>query len=89
MANTAPVLVLVAGTMTFANEWYQTKQVNWRVPVATFLIAAVFDGFANIDPHAATITAVIVLIGAATTEFNGKSAASTLAGLFPAPTGKK
>lgn len=75
-------IILAAGTMTFANEWYQTKEVNWRVPVATLLIAAIFDGLAKLDDKAATSLSIIAFIGAATAEFNGKSAASTVAGLF-------
>lgn len=85
MANTATAIILVAGTVTFTNEWYQTKKVNWRVPVATLLIGAVFDGLSHIDEKAATGLAVIALLAAATTEFNGKSAADTVSALFPAP----
>jgi hypothetical protein len=85
----ATAIVLVAGTMTFANEWYQTKQVNWRVPVATLLLAAVFDGISHLDRGIATTISVMVLIGAATTDFNGKSVADTVSSLFtnttPAP----
>lgn len=91
MAQPATVIVLTAGTMTFANEWYQTNQVNWRIPVATVLLAGLFDVFAGIDNKAATITSVIVLIGALTTSFNGKSVADEFASVFSAPptAGKK
>jgi hypothetical protein len=78
-------IILTAGTITFANEWYQTKQVNWRVPVATLLIAAIFDGLARLDDHAATGLAIIAFIGAVTTEFNGQSAAGTIASIFSQP----
>lgn len=83
MANTATVLVLTAGGITFANEWYQTKKVNWRVPIATLLAAAVFDGLAHISDHAATGLSVMVLIGALLTRFNGKSVADTIKTAFP------
>lgn len=86
----ATAIILAAGTMTFANEWYQTKQVNWRIPVATLIIGAAFDGLAHLDSGIATMLAVMVLIGAGTTDFNGKSVASTLAGVFtsgPLPAG--
>jgi hypothetical protein len=82
VANTATGIILVAGTITFANEWYQTGKVNWRVPVATMLAAAVFDGLANIDSKAAVGLSIVVLIGAFTTKFGGKSASATLAELF-------
>jgi len=82
MANTATVIVLTAGTMTFANEWYQTKTVNWKVPVATILAAAIFDGLAQLDSKAATLLSVMVLIGAATAKFGGKSVADTVSETF-------
>ena len=82
MPVAAPSIILTAGTITFANEWYQTKKVDWKVPVATLLAAAIFDGLALVDSKAATSLAVIAFIGAITTSFNGKSAAGTLAGLF-------
>lgn len=85
MPNLATGIILVAGTITFGNEWYQTKKVNWRVPVATLLIGAVFDGLAHIDANAATGLATMALLAALVTEFNGKSAADTIASLFPAP----
>jgi cation transport ATPase len=84
--KTATAIVLFAGTMTFVNEWYQTKSVNWRVPVATLLLAAAFDGLSMIDNTTAIMLSVMVLIGAGVTEFNGKSAASTLADLFNSTT---
>lgn len=86
----ATAIVLFAGTMTFANEWYQTKQVNWRIPVATLLLGAAFDGLSHLDRGISTMLAVMVLIGAGTTQFNGQSVAGTLAQLFqsgPLPKG--
>jgi hypothetical protein len=82
MANVATGIVLLAGTTTFANEWYQTGQVNWRVPVATLLAAAAIDGFAHIDEKAAVGLSIMVLIAASVTKFNGKSTVDTLAQLF-------
>ena len=85
MAATATGIILVAGTVTFANEWYQTRKVNWRIPLATIIGGAVFDGFAQISPGAATGLAVMVLIGALTTEFNHKSVANTVTDVFSKP----
>jgi hypothetical protein len=76
-------IVVFSGTMTFANEWYQTKQINWRVPVATLLLGAAFDGLSKLDNQIANMLAVMVFIGAGSTEFNGKSAFDTLANLYP------
>ena len=75
-------MVLTAGTMTFANEWWQTKQVNWRVPVATLLLAAAIDFVTKLDTTVANGLAVMIFIGAGTAQFNGKSAFDTLADLF-------
>lgn len=79
MANTATGIILIAGTATFTTEWYNTKKVNFKVAVATMLAAAVFDGFAKLDDKAATGLAVIVLLGALTTKWGGKSAVETVA----------
>lgn len=89
MDNVAVSIVLFTGTMTFANEWYQTKQVNWRVPIATVLLAAAFDGLSRLDNTAAISLSIIVFIGAGSTTFNGKSAFGTLAQLFSAPKGTR
>jgi hypothetical protein len=75
-------ITITAGTMTFANEWYQTKQVNWRIPIATLLLAAAFDAMAYLDETVSVMLATMVFIGAGVAEFNGKSAFETLAGLF-------
>ena len=69
--------------MTFANEWWQTKQVNWRIPVATLFLGAAFDFFSKLDSGIANMLAVMVFIGAGTATFNGKSAFDTLAAVFP------
>jgi hypothetical protein len=79
VANTATGIILIAGTTTFATEWYNTKKVNFKIPVATLLAAAIFDGFAKLDDKAAIGVSVIVLLGAFTTKWGGKSAAETLA----------
>jgi glucokinase len=80
-----PVIILVAGGITFTNDWYQTRNVNWKVPVATVLLAAGIDAVNTVSPLAATSLAVMALIGAATTKFNGKSAADTIANVFSQP----
>jgi hypothetical protein len=88
VANLATGVILTAGTITFANEWYQTGKVNWRVPVATVLAAAVFDGLAHIDDKAALGLSIIVLFGALTTKFGGKSASETISTFFQQSTTK-
>jgi len=82
VAELATGIILTAGTITFANEWYQTGKPQWKVPVATVLAAAVFDGLSHIDSKAAVGLSIIVLLGAFTTRFNNKSVADTVAGMF-------
>jgi hypothetical protein len=86
MPNAATVIILTAGTMTFANEWYQTKKIDWKVPLATIIGAAAFDGLAHLDSKTATLLSVIVLLGASTTKFNGYSPYDTISELFSGST---
>lgn len=71
-------ITLVAGGITFVNEWYQTRNIDWKVPLATTLLAVGMEVFSSLDSGAATALSVLVLMGAATTQFNGKSAVSTV-----------
>ena len=82
MASVATGIVLVAGGMTFANEWYQTGKVNWRVPIATLLAGAVIDGVSKFDDKAGIGLAVMVLIVASITKFGGKSVIDTVNQVF-------
>lgn len=84
MASTAAGIILIAGGITFTNEWYQThgqngqSGINWRVPIATVIAAAIFDGLAKLDDKAAIGVSVLVLIGAFVNKVNGKSIADVL-----------
>jgi hypothetical protein len=75
-------ITLVAGGMTFVNEWYQTKNIDWKVPIATVILAVGMDGFSKLSNGAATALSVIVFLGAATTQFNGKSSVDTITNLL-------
>lgn len=89
MASTATGIILIAGTITFATEWYNTGKVNFKVPVATLLAAAVFDGLAKLDDKAAIGLAVMVLLGAVTVKWGGRSVVETVAAAFSEQTEKK
>lgn len=82
-------MVLTAGTMTFANEWWQTKQANWRVVVATLLLAGAVGFVDKIDNKIANAFAVMIFIGAGTAQFNGRSAFDTISDLFGGPPAAK
>lgn len=80
MSNVAAGIVLAAGTVTFANEWFQQPgTINWRIPVATLLGAGIMDYLARLDNKAAIGLSIMIFIGAAVTPFNGKSAADEIA----------
>jgi hypothetical protein len=74
-------ITLFAGGVTFVNQWYQTRNIDWKVPVATVILAAGMEAFSKLDNGAATALSVMVLIGASTTQFNGKSALDTVTNL--------
>jgi len=84
-ADTGMKLVLLAGTLSLGNEWLQTRQVNWRIPVATVLAAAAVSGFSHISPGGATSLGVMALIVAAATPLNGKSPIQEFNGFINPP----
>lgn len=77
----ATVITLVAGGITFTNQWYQTRNLDWKVPVATVILAGGIDVLSNLDGRAATILSLLILMGAATTQYNGKSALDAVTAL--------
>lgn len=89
MASTATGIILIAGTITFATEWYNTGKVNFKVPIATLLAAAVFDGLAKLDDKAAIGLSIMVLLGAVTVKWGGRSVVETIAATFSEKAGKQ
>lgn len=86
-ANYGPAMVLGAGLMTFGNEWLQTNQLNWRVPVATLLGAGAVGLVGAVAPGAGNGLGALVLIAAAVTRLNGKSPLEELTAELPKPKG--
>lgn len=84
MPATATSIVLTAGTITFANEWWQAREIEWRIPIATVFAAAIFEGLASVDAQAATGIAVIILLASLTTRVHGKSIADSVGDVFNA-----
>lgn len=78
MTEFAPTVTLVAGGITFVNQWYWTHNLDWKVPVATVILAAGMSGLGKLDTKAANILSLMVLMGASTTKFNGHSAIDTV-----------
>jgi hypothetical protein len=85
--SSAPGIVFLAGSLTFANEWYQTDQVNWKVPIATFGAAWLMAGIAEISDKTATGLAIMALIVACSTPFGGKSVLQEMASVVAAKKG--
>jgi hypothetical protein len=67
------MLVLTAGGITFATKFYYSHDLDWKVAIATPLIAAGFAGMGKLDPKATMVLGVMALAAAATTKFNGHS----------------
>ena len=82
-SNYGPALVLGAGLATFGNEWLQTDQLNWRVPVATLLGAGVIGIIGNLSPGAGNSLGFMVLIAALASPIGGKSPLQELTAVLP------
>jgi hypothetical protein len=78
MASVAMPVVLVAGGLTFTDKWYWSHDPDWKIVIATVIAAGGIDLLARASDKAATALAVMILIGAATTKFNGHSAIDTV-----------
>lgn len=78
-------LMLVAGSISFGNEWLQTEKINWRVPIATLASAFFLDGIERLYPKAAVGLSVIVLITVVITPLHGKSPLQTAIDVLPKP----
>jgi hypothetical protein len=71
-------IILTATGISFANEFLQTEELNFRVPIAGGLVALLFDGIEKINEDAAVGLAVIVFLTVLMTPFNGTSPAEML-----------
>jgi hypothetical protein len=75
-------LMLVVGTVSFGNEWLQTGNPNFRIPVATLAAGAFLAGLEKVYPKAAIGLSVITLITVLVTPLNGKSPLQEFAVVF-------
>lgn len=74
MTAPATTIVLTAGAVTFTGEWYWQRKADWKVPLATILLAGGAEALSGLDRSGATLLSVLVLTGALATKFNGHSA---------------
>jgi hypothetical protein len=86
--DTGVGLVLAAGAMTFGNEWLQTGGLNFRVPIATVLLAGLDGALSALSPTAGIAFGAIIFIGALTVPLNGKSPISELNAQLKTPAKK-
>ena len=82
-SNYGPAFVLAAGTLTFANHWLQSGDVNFRVPIATLLGAGAVGVIGQFSASAGTTLGAMVLLAALTVRVNGKSAIDEFASNLP------
>lgn len=66
-------IVLGAGAVSFTSDWWQSKQPNWRIPIATFAVALVFGGIEKLNERAAVGLSIMMFITVLVTPFHGKS----------------
>lgn len=71
-------IVLGATSISFANNWYQTGEVNLRIPIAGLFVALIFGGIERLDTRAGVGLSYLMLITALLTPVQGKSPADTL-----------
>lgn len=78
-------IILLAGSVSFGNEWLQTSTPNFRIPVATLMSALFLNGVEKIYPKAAIGLGTIVLITVLVTPLHGKSPLQTAVDVLPKP----
>ncbi len=71
-------IVLAAGGISFANEWYNDNTPNFRIVVATLGVALLFDGIERINEGAAVGLASIMLITVLITPIHKKTPVDTV-----------
>lgn len=71
-------IVLTAGAISFGNDWWQSKQPNFRIPVATLAVALIFGGIERINEKAGIGLGVIMLVTVLVTPMHGKAPLQSL-----------
>lgn len=71
-------IVLGAGAISFTNDWYQSKQPNFRIPIATFAVALIFAGIEKVNETAGVGLATIMFVTVLFTPMHGEAPLQTL-----------
>jgi len=71
-------IVLSAGTISFANEWYHTNTPNFKIVMATLGVVLFFDAVDKFSPKAATGLSLMMLVGVLLTPIDGETPAQTV-----------
>jgi hypothetical protein len=88
LVGASTTLVLSATAISLGNEWLNTGEVNWRIPIAGIGTALIFDLIETVDPQIGKGLAVLMFISVMVTPFKGKSPAETAAHLLDTGTTK-
>lgn len=72
-------IILTAGGISFANDFVQTKEPNFRIVIATLALALVFDGIEQINEPAAVGLSIMMLVTAMFAPIHGEAPAVRLA----------
>ncbi len=64
-------IVLGAGAISFGNDWYQSHQPNFRIPVATLAVAVIFAGIEKVNSTAGVGLATIMFVTVLFTPMHG------------------
>lgn len=71
-------IVLAAGGISFANEWYNDNTPNFRIVAATLGVALLMDGIEKINEGAAVGLSAIMLITVMLTPIHSKTPVDTV-----------
>jgi hypothetical protein len=82
MSSPATTIVLISGAVTFTGEWYWNHEIDWKVPLATILLAAGAEGLSAVDKNGATVLSCLVLLAALSTPFKGHTAFGMISGVL-------
>jgi len=85
-------IALSATAISFANEWYQTNQLPWRVAVGGLLLAAFLGGaekIPDVKPVAVGLASIMLVTVLVTPIAGEKSPLGTLSGIVNKPAARK
>ena len=87
---TSPGIILAGGGIVVANDWYLTNKVNWRVVMATGLLALFMDGAERVSaPLAIGLAGIMVTTVLITPTSGAASPLQTVSAIVSNPKSQK